>query len=256
MVRGIQVFRQYFEAFPGNYIVIGGTACDIIISDATLTPRATKDIDIVLVVEAMSDDFGSRFWEFIKDGNYEKIEQNPDERKYYRFSKPANIEYPLQLELFSRKPDVIKPIEGIHITPIPMGEGISSLSAILLDDFYYKYITEHCTLQDGLMLANPEALICFKAVAWLEMTERKRQGEKIDDNNIKKHKTDIFRLAAMLAPSDSFILPSSIKSDMQHFVDAIKAELPDKVIFRNMGLGNLDVNDVYAQLCKNFNLNA
>ena len=90
MVRGIQTFRQYFEAFSDNYIIIGGTACDIIISEATFTPRATKDIDIVLVVEALSDDFVRKFWQFILDGNYEKTEQNPDERKYYRFTKPAN----------------------------------------------------------------------------------------------------------------------------------------------------------------------
>ena len=256
MVRGIDIFRQYFEAFPDNYIIIGGTACDIVISDAGRTPRATKDIDIILVVEALSADFVKQFWQFIKDGNYGLKELNPDERKYYRFTHPEIQEFPLQIELFSRLPDLIELPEGMRFTPVPVDEGLSSLSAILLNDVYYKYIIEHCTLQDGLKLANIEALICFKAVAWLEMTDRKQHGEIIDADKIKKHKTDIFRLATMLTATDVFELPPVIKADMQHFVDAIKSELPEKVLFKNMGLENLDATAVYLQLCKNFNLNA
>jgi len=256
MVRGIQIFRQYFEVFPDNYIIIGGTACDIVISEAGRTPRATKDIDIILVVEALSADFVKQFWQFIKDGNYSHNEINPDDRKYYRFTNPEKQEFPLQIELFSRLPDLIELPEGMRFTPVPVDEGLSSLSAILLNEDYYNYIVEHCTVQDGLNLANIEALICFKAIAWLEMTDRKQRGEKIDADNIKKHKTDIFRLAAMLTAADIFELPEVIKADMQQFVMTIKTELPDKAIFRNMGLGNLDVKAVYAQLCKNFNLNA
>ncbi len=30
MVIGIDKFREYFKDFTGNYIIIGGTACDII----------------------------------------------------------------------------------------------------------------------------------------------------------------------------------------------------------------------------------
>jgi hypothetical protein len=84
----------------------------------------------------------------------------------------------------------------------------------------------------------------------------KQRGEKIDADNIKKHKTDIFRLATMLTVADVFELPPVIKADMQQFIDTIKTELPDKVILRNMGPGNLDIETVFAQLCKNFNLNA
>ena len=54
MVVGLDVFKKYFEQFPDNYIIIGGTACDIIIGEAGFIPRATKDIDIILIVEALS----------------------------------------------------------------------------------------------------------------------------------------------------------------------------------------------------------
>ncbi len=45
------------------FVIIGGTACDIIIDEAGFTPRATKDIDIIIVVEALSPDFVTQFLE-------------------------------------------------------------------------------------------------------------------------------------------------------------------------------------------------
>ena len=73
MVRGLEIFRQHFKDFTDNYVIIGGTACDIIIDNIGLTPRATKDIDIILVIEALSPEFVKHFWEFIKTGNYDIV---------------------------------------------------------------------------------------------------------------------------------------------------------------------------------------
>ena len=61
MVRGLDIFKKYFEAYPGNYMIIGGTACDLIIDEAGFVPRATKDIDIILVVEALNGEFIKQF---------------------------------------------------------------------------------------------------------------------------------------------------------------------------------------------------
>lgn len=69
-VKGLDKFKEYFSEFKENYIIIGGTACSIILRDADIKPRATKDIDIILVVENMTPDFGRKFWQFIRDGNY------------------------------------------------------------------------------------------------------------------------------------------------------------------------------------------
>lgn len=33
--------------------------------------------------------------------------KNEDERKYYRFMKPGNTEFPFQIELFARNPDLL-----------------------------------------------------------------------------------------------------------------------------------------------------
>ncbi len=47
MVIGIEVFKRYFEQHAGNYIIIGGTACDLIIEEAGFLPRATNDIHLI-----------------------------------------------------------------------------------------------------------------------------------------------------------------------------------------------------------------
>ena len=77
MVVGLDIFKKYFEQYPDNYIIIGGTACDIIIGEAGFTPRATKDIDIILIAEALSTEFVQQFWKFIKDGDYGDREKCP-----------------------------------------------------------------------------------------------------------------------------------------------------------------------------------
>ena len=105
MVNGLNVFRNYFNDFPDNYIIIGGTACDIIIDAAGFIPRATKDIDIILIVEALNPEFVVRFWDFIREGQYGDKEENGAERKHYRFTKPSSTDFPYQIELFSRIPE-------------------------------------------------------------------------------------------------------------------------------------------------------
>jgi hypothetical protein len=252
MVVGIEKFREYFKDYSGSYIVIGGTACDIIIDAAQLIPRATRDIDIVLVIEALSREFVQQFWKFINDGEYAVKEINEAERQYYRFKNPKNKDFPYQLELFSRIPDVLDIKEGSRLTPVPVDDDLSSLSAILLNEDYYKFTLEHSTLDDEVHRANTEALICLKAKAFLDLRERKEKGEKIDDKNIKKHKNDVFRMALLLGEGDRFDLPGNIKKDMSSFTEVVKSNLPDKGLFKEMGVSNIDIEKLFTQLAQNF----
>ncbi|HRW21231.1 MAG TPA: hypothetical protein P5509_04605 [Bacteroidales bacterium] len=254
MVVGIEKFKEYFKDFTESYIIIGGTACDIILDDAGFTPRTTKDIDIILIVEALELEFVKQFWAFIKEADYERKEKSDEKQKYYRFLNPKNKAFPKQVELFSRIPDIDLE-EGTHLTPIPVDNDISSLSAILLDDDYYNYTIEHSSVENNINIANTEALICLKAKAFLDMTEQEAQGAKIDSKNIRKHKTDIFRMATMLTAEDEFELPNSIKEDLQSFAEMVKDDLPDKQIFKQLGIPDIDVNDLFKQFLGNFKLN-
>lgn len=254
MVRGLDTFKKYFEQYADNYVIIGGTACDIIIDEAGFVPRATKDIDIILIVEALSTDFVKQFWQFIKDGKYQQREKSNEEREYYRFIKPENIEFPFQIELFSKTPDVIVIDTEAHLTPIPVDDNLSSLSAILLNEDYYKYILEHSKVESGLHLANIEALICLKTKAYIEIKERIEKGSQEDTKNLKKHKADVFRLIVMLNTENEFELPTSIQSDIERFVMQIAKELPDKAIFKEMGMANINPDRVFEQFKKSFKL--
>ena len=86
MVKGLDVFRAWFADYPDQYILIGGTAASLAMEEAGLEFRATKDLDIVLHVEALRPAFGETFWKFIEAGGYE-IRQASDAGKpsFYRF---------------------------------------------------------------------------------------------------------------------------------------------------------------------------
>ena len=248
MVRGLEIFKQYFKDYSENYIIIGGTACDVIIDDAGFEARATKDIDIILIVEALTNEFVLKFWEFINDGEYKRREKSEDERKYYRFIQPKTKNFPLQIELFSKIPDLMD-LEGEpHLTPIPVDDDLSSLSAILMDEEYYKFTIDNSKTEEGAHFARTEALICLKAKAFLDLTQRKLEREDVDGRNIRKHKTDIFRLAVLLPSEHRVELPTGIKSDLKAFVDSISEELPDNAIFKQMGMGAIDVEQVFQQI--------
>jgi len=254
MVIGIEKFKEYFKEFPESYIIIGGTACDIVLAEAGLIPRATKDIDMVLIVEALKSEFVIKFWDFIKAGEYEENQSSEEKRNYYRFLNPSKKEFPIQVELFSRMPDIIDPHPDIHLTPIPVEDDLSSLSAILLDDDYYNYTISNCTLADGMNYASPNSLICLKAKAFLDLNERRKAGEAIDSRKIKKHKTDIFRLATLFREDDSFVVPSTLKKDLSDFVGEVKDDLPEKNLFRDLGIPEINVEELFQQLKNNFNL--
>ena len=55
MVKGLDLFLAHFRAFNDRFVLIGGTACDMAMTEAGLEFRATRDLDIVLWVEALDE---------------------------------------------------------------------------------------------------------------------------------------------------------------------------------------------------------
>ena len=165
MVKGLDIFRAHFRPFSDHFVLIGGTACDLAMTEAGFEFRATKDLDIVLWVEVLDRPFVEAFWAFIRAGKYQIQEKSSGKRQFYRFQKPGEDEYPFMLELFAREPDVLQIAEGSHLTPLPMEEDISSLSAILMDDEYYEFIRTGLKETEGLPWVGAEHLIPLKARA-------------------------------------------------------------------------------------------
>lgn len=222
MVVGIERFREHFVDHEHQFVLIGGAACDLLMSEVALEFRATKDLDIVLIVEALDEGFSEKFWAFVEDGEYEVRQRSGGTNILYRFQKPKNTEYPAMLELFSRTPPGITVTEGSHLTPLPIAEEVASLSAILLDSDYYGLLKEKVREVSGVPLLDEAALIPFKARAWVDLTQRKDAGEDVKSDDIKKHRNDVARLLQLL-PADAIIeLPEKIRKDMQAFIDALE----------------------------------
>jgi hypothetical protein len=253
MVKGLEVFREHFRNFADRYVLIGGAACDIAMTGAGLQFRATKDLDIVLYVEAMDASFVRAFWEFVRIGGYEVQEKSTGEKQFYRFQKPTNANYPFMLELFSRQPDVLQVADGSHLTPLPVEEDASSLSAILLDNDYYEFIRAGRQEIDGLPMVGAAQLIALKTRAWLDLTERAGRGEQIDSKTIKKHKNDVFRLYQILDPASDPKAPENVKKDIREFISRMRVE---EVDLKSLGLRTGTRDGILAEISKVYRLAA
>jgi hypothetical protein len=244
MVKGLEIFAEHFKAHADKFVLIGGTACDIAMSQMGLNFRLTKDLDIVLIIEAMDAGFSECFWDFVKKGGYKKWENSSGEKKFYRFIEPQNRAFPDMLELFSRKPDIISIPSGCHLTPIPVEQECSSLSAILLNEDYYAFILSGATPVDGIQILLQEHLIPLKAKAYLDLSQRQAAGQRVDSKEIGKHKKDIFRLFQLLTPESSVQLPASIADDFKQFLDLMVQSPPD---LKSLGI-RTDAFEVVARL--------
>ena len=231
MVSGVESFRKWFAEYTDQYTIIGGTACDLLMSEDGLDFRATRDIDMVLIVESLTPEFGRRFWEYVKAAGYEHRNKSTGEPQFYRFSKPSSREYPYMIELFSGRVDAIELPEDAVLTPLPLDDEISSLSAILMDADYYQFLLEGKIVLNDIPVLYAAHLIPFKAKAWLDLTERNRNGEHVDSKNIRKHKNDVFRLSILLTSDISVMLSAAIRSDLEKFFSAMEAETIDLKAF-------------------------
>lgn len=253
MVIGLDTFKNYFKNYKNHYIVIGGTAMYATLEEAGFNPRATKDIDIILIIEALNAEFGAAFWQFILKGGY-KAREIDEKRTCYRFTNPSSEDYPKQIELFSRTPDGIVLPEDAHLTPIPMDEGLSSLSAILLDEGFYQFTLNNCIEREEVKYANNACMICLKAYAYLSNKALKAKGVFVNQVNIDKHKNDVFRLANLLIANQTIEVPDDIKRHLQEFVDDVKDDLPSAQTFYDNFRGTIDVQALLIQLTTVFQL--
>jgi len=247
MVIGLDTFAAHFAGYQDHYVLIGGAAAWLVLDEAGIDPRATKDLDIVLCLEALDREFVFAFWDFIRTGGYQIQEKSTGTKNYYRFQRPSKSGYPIMLELFSRKPDMLTIADESFLTPIPAEEAVSSLSAILLNKGYYDFIHQHKRELDGVSIVDEEGLIPLKARAWLDLTQRKAAGGEVDSRNIKKHRNDILRLYRVLNPGHRLKLSEIIRRDMAEFLEAVEPEL-NKHLLKQVGIKGVNIAKILNTL--------
>jgi len=252
MVVGLDRFGTHFADFTDQYVLIGGTATFLVLDEAGLDARMTRDLDIVLCVEALESDFVEAFWSFVRAGGYQNQQRSTGKKVFYRFDKPADPSYPARLELFSRNLTDLLLKDGSHLTPVPVGEDVSSLSAILLNDDYYGFLHARKRNIGGVPVVGEECLIPLKARAWLDLTARKEAGEHVDSRDIKKHRNDIFRLYQLLPPDLRIEMPESIKNDLNlFFTDLMKEPEPD---LKSLGIRGIQFSEIVQTIYKIYGL--
>lgn len=244
MVKGFESFKNWFSGFEDCYTIIGGTACDIVMAEVGRDFRATKDLDVVLIAEALTPEFCARLWAYIDMGGYKHLNKGTGKMEFYRFTHPAKPDYPAMIELFSRKPDAISLPKEAVLTPLPVDEGIASLSAILLDEEYYEFLREGRQTIDGVSILPPSRLIPFKMKAWLDLSSRKSSGEQVDGKDIRKHRNDVFRLVELLNPSEIVETTPVITNDIALFIDEAEK---DDVNLKQLGI-RMDKTSLFERL--------
>jgi hypothetical protein len=254
MVKGITIFKEHFKDYKDNYRIIGGTACDVIITAQGFIPRATHDIDLIIVLDNYNPDFNKKLWKFIKVAGYKSLQKDMKEQCFYRFTDPINNEYPFQLELMCRDPKIIQIPGGRNISPIDPDEDFSHLSIMVMHDEYYNFTLTNSDIIDDLYLASSESLICLKALAYQNLLKHKKEGKHVNDHDLSKHKNDVIRLGMLL---DETVInpPETIKHDLEHFLLLIEEEKPDiSNLLKHMHADNISIENLIASIRKKFNI--
>lgn len=224
-MEGLEKFREAFEAYSENYVIIGGTACDIAMTGTAVRPRATHDIDMIVIVEKMTADFAEHFWQFVREGGYspEKRKQSEGEVPKYELYRFVNgkPDYPEMIELLSRHPDILGEPKGLTIEPLPVDEETSSLSAIIMDDDFYHFTIDHSKLTNGLRHADSAALIALKSRAYLNLLQDKANGKHVNSKDIKKHRSDVLKNVVIMEDSQ-ITAPEPIVTCIKEFVASIR----------------------------------
>lgn len=262
MVIGLDTFSNYFKEYRDSYILIGGAATDVWMQELGLPFRVTKDLDIIIVIEALESKFVQHFWKFIEEGDYEIREGSNKQPKVYRFINPRIENYPEQIELFTRVPDILGDFTDTHLTPIPIGAEMRSLSAILMNEEYYAFTKDNSDIIGELHLATTPAIICLKVKAFLDIRERLLNEDWEDSNersnlerDYKKHRNDIIRVSLVLGSGDSIELKNPMAEDLISFIDIAKKDAINyKQIARNFGVGTMTRDDIFNRLKDVFHL--
>lgn len=219
MVNGLDIFRKYFEKYNSDYVLIGGVACELALDSLRLDFRPTDDFDIVIVSENLAQGFGLVLKQFIKDGQYSvQHRKSNDKPTFFRFLEPKDDSFPSKLELAS-----VKPYDEWEwdFAPLDAGDSRSSLSAILFERDFYRFILDNAVTLRGISSMRLEGLIPLKCLAYLELSQQENPSPKMQAN-IEKHRQDIFRLAEAL-PSGLFPLPKNVADVMQEAFSKIAA---------------------------------
>lgn len=199
-------FMKEFESFHDCFVIIGGTPTVMYLEDREgESPRATKDLDIV-VIDIAPDGRWKEFLEklrsYVKAHQYECKNLKSGKSQAYRYDNPKSSLAPKILEISTRRADQIpdeQPAQRLQEF---------EMSAIVCEPYFVDLLSKYAIkMKIGvteLPIPNVGLLITMKAFAILNL-EKSEDPDK--QNKVHKHAKDIARLARVLTGEDKITLP-------------------------------------------------
>ena len=227
----IHHFCSHFAGHEESFVLIGGSACSCWYADSPTSFRGTRDIDVVIVVEALNREFVDLLVAYLRDNGYASWVRHPQngpaKRVMYRFVNPANRRA-AQIELLSRSGE-IRRIESLQsAVPIKAEGEYTGLSGIVLDDAYYDFIRTQCQTVMGCPVLSLPGLVLLKIKAFLNLGAAVAeagapQGSDSAADNRKKHRNDVFFMLATMEPA-LYATPISLTPALMDDVRAFAAQ--------------------------------
>ncbi len=235
-MHGQDFLSNYLGSYTNDYVLIGGNACVLNFEKINVEFRATADLDIVLIVDNENDKFYAHLCDYLVEYGYTgglyRCKENNACAYRFTLKGPQKVDRPKIIELFSKKPDYFDAdkSEKLHITPIETEEGISNLSAILLDDEVYNFVIKHKCKIDNVSTVNLDCLFGLKSIAWHNNEVLYSEG-KVKEINVYKHPADMVRIASVLDEGNYFypknIFESIQESKMKLGLAEVAAKIPE-----------------------------
>lgn len=149
--------------------------------------------------------------------------------------------YPDKIELLSKPSPLMEIKEGDHIEFIQLTDDYSHLSAIIMDEQYYNYLMDHYEIHNGIRYASIDSLICLKALAYLNLLNEKEAGRQVNDEDLSKHRRDVFMAVASLEVDASFEVPYNIRRMLDDFLSSITDKRIIQSLSDSLGLNQEQV---------------
>ena len=126
------------------------------------------------------------------------------------------------IELFSKNALDMK--GNRRITYVKTDKDPSGLSAMLLSDEYYNLAMQGREQVDGVWTLQASHLIPLKMHAWLNLNKDHQKDKDVNENDLRKHKYDVFRLLEIIMADESIEVSGMVKESIGIFLDRIQEE--------------------------------
>ena len=234
MIKGIEKIKTYLGDYPGSYVIIGGTACSILMDEAGLKFRSTSDVDMILLAGECPPEFLRQLQAMIRDGGYARGWKKDGEVYYFRFDKPTNPAFPEMVEFFSGDINGMEELTDRKYLRLSPDDDFSPISAILLNGDYHALARQGLRQAEGVSILMEDYLVLLKIKAFLNLSAKKANGLHVNSDDILKHKRDVFRLCQLLVPGHPVAVPPEVLNDISAFLRSLAN---DQEPHRIAGLG-------------------